>query len=180
MPPGRVPVLVITGPVGVGKTTVGLEVSGQLDQASVAHAFVDVDALRWCYPRPTGDRFRAALAMQNLAAIWPNFQRAGARRLVLADVLESRAELRRIETAVPGAGVRVVRLRASPSALAARVQQREQGLARGRLVERAAELAQLMDRVQVEDLLVQTDERTISELASEIVSWSGWLASAHD
>ncbi len=36
-----VPVLLITGPSVVGKTTVASEVSERLDQAQVAHAFVD-------------------------------------------------------------------------------------------------------------------------------------------
>src|SRR2546422_8304994 len=51
------------------------------------------------------------LFRSNLATIWPNFLAAGAERLLLADVIESRAELSRIETAVPGADVCVVRLR---------------------------------------------------------------------
>src|SRR5579883_1981374 len=86
----RVPTLAITGPVGVGKTSVGSEVSELLEEAGVAHAFVDIDALRWCYPGTPGDRFRVALAMRNLAAIWPNFRAAGAERLILAEVLEER------------------------------------------------------------------------------------------
>ncbi len=89
----RVPVLLITGPPGVGKTAVAAEVSELLDSAGMAHAFVDIDSLRWCYPRPPADRFRVALAMKNLAAVWANFQAAGAARLVLADVLESRDHL---------------------------------------------------------------------------------------
>jgi adenylylsulfate kinase len=91
----NVPVLLITGPPGVGKTAVAAEVSELLDQAGAAHAFVDIDSLRWCYPRPAQDRFRVALAMNNLAAIWTNFQAAGAARLILADVLESRGDLER-------------------------------------------------------------------------------------
>src|SRR5215467_13125610 len=122
-----VPVLVVTGPPGVGKTTVAAEVSEQLDQAGVAHAFVDVDSLRWCYPRLAHDRFRIGLAMQNLAAVWVNFQAAGATSLMLADVVESREELVRYQAAVPGADVLVVRLHATQAALAARLGQREVG-----------------------------------------------------
>ncbi|HEU5368609.1 MAG TPA: nucleoside-triphosphatase [Ktedonobacterales bacterium] len=91
----RIPVLLVTGPPGVGKTTVAAEVSELLDQTGIAHAFVDVDSLRWCYPRPAHDRFRIQLAMKNLAAIWANFQAAGATCLILADVVESRDVLLR-------------------------------------------------------------------------------------
>jgi adenylylsulfate kinase-like enzyme len=47
-----VPVLLVTTPVGVGKTTVALEASDVLEATGVAHAVIDVDALSWCYPTP--------------------------------------------------------------------------------------------------------------------------------
>jgi hypothetical protein len=172
----HIPVLLVTGPVGVGKTSVASELSEFLDKAGVSHAFVDVDSLRWCYPRPADDPFRLQLAMQNLAAIWPNFAAAGADHMVLADVIESRAELSRITTAVPGADVWVVRLRATRDTLETRVYQREPGLARDRHVQRAAELAARMDANPVEDVLVETDGRTIPAIANEILNRSGWLA----
>jgi len=172
----RIPVLLVAGPVGAGKTSVACELSELFDQAGVAHAFVDVDSLRWCYPRQPSDPFRVELAMQNLATIWPNFLAAGAERLLLADVIESRAELSRIETAVPGADVCVVRLRATLETLESRVQQREQGFGRERHLRRAAELTVRMDGDGVEDILVDTDRRTIPAIAHEIAKRSDWLA----
>ena len=172
----HVPVLLVTGPVSVGKTSVAAELSEFLDKAGVAHAFIDVDSLRWCYPRPAGDPFRVQIATQNLAAIWTNFAEAGADHLVLADVIESRAELSRIRTAVPGAEVWVVRLRATVETLATRVYRRESILARDRHVQRATELAARLDAHPVEGILVETDGRTIPAIANEILNRSGWLA----
>jgi Ni2+-binding GTPase involved in maturation of urease and hydrogenase len=40
-----VPVLVVTGPVGVGKTSVAEEIFDQLAARDVPHAVVDLDAL---------------------------------------------------------------------------------------------------------------------------------------
>src|SRR6476646_9788147 len=100
-----IPALLITGPVGVGKTTVSFEVSDLLKAVPVAHALVDVDSLRWCYPAPSGDRFNVALAMRNLTAVWANFRAAGAERLILADVLEAREDLDHYRAAVPGAAI---------------------------------------------------------------------------
>lgn len=174
----RVPILVITGPPGVGKTTVAAEVSEQLDGAGVAHAFVDVDSLRWCYPRPTHDPFRLALAMKNLAAVWANFQAAGATCLVLADVVETRADVERYRAAVPGADVLVVRLRASQGALAERLGQREVGSALERHLRRAAEVADLMERNQVEDMLVDNEGGPVAAIAQEVLLRSNW-PSAH-
>jgi 8-oxo-dGTP pyrophosphatase MutT (NUDIX family) len=121
----RVPLLVITGPVGVGTFAVAAEVSDRLDAAGVAHALVDVDALRWCYLRPSADPYRVGLAMRNLAAVWDTFRAAGATGLVLADVVIARADLDRYREAVPGAEFTVVRLHAHPETLAARVGARE-------------------------------------------------------
>jgi len=176
----RVPVLIITGPVGVGKTTVAGEVSEQLAAVGVAHALVDIDSLRYCYPRPADDRFQIQLAMRNLASLWPNFRAAGATHLVAADVIESRAQLRRFETAIPGARITVVRLRASVEVLAQRVAQRELGSGRDWHLRRAAELAAQMERDAVEDLLVETDGRVIAEIARDIVLRISWISSSPD
>lgn len=134
--------------------------------------------MRWCYPRPPTDPFRIELAMRNLSLIWPNFVAAGARRLVLVDVVESTADLQRIVAAVPGADIHVVRLRARLDTLKARVQQREQGLGRDRMLHRALELATQLDEHPIEDVLVQTDNRPISGIAEEILERSGWLTDA--
>jgi adenylylsulfate kinase-like enzyme len=167
-----VAVLLVTGPVGVGKTSVASELSDLLDKAGVPHAFVDVDSLRWCYPRPVADPFGIELAMRNLAAIWPNFQAAGAERLVLVYLVQSRAELSRITGAMSGADISIVRLGAPVETLV----EREPGLARDRHVQRAAELAVQMDANPVEDILVETDRRTIPAIVNEILNRSGWLA----
>lgn len=169
-----VPVLIITGPPGVGKTTVAAEVSELLDSAGVAHAFVDIDSLRWCYPRPPGDRFRNALAMKNLAAVWTNFQAAGAGRLVLADVLESRDDLERYRAAVPGAEIVVIRLQASLRTLERRLAQREVGAGLERHLRRAAELVALMEQRRVEDILIDTDNQPVTAVARDVLAQSGW------
>ena len=174
--PAPAPVLIVTGPVGVGKSAVAGEVSARLRAAgaAMAHALVDIDALRWCYPSPPGDRFRTALALQNLAAVWANFRAAGARRLVLADVVESRAQLDGVRAAVPGAEIVVVRLRASIETLAARVRERERGAGLAWHLARSAELAELLERAGADDGVVDTDGRTLAEIADEVLRVAGW------
>src|SRR5258708_36649636 len=96
-------VLLVTGPVGVGKTTVALEASDLLEAAGVPHAVIDVDALSWCYRTPVNDPFHNRLALRNLRCVWANFAAAGAARLILARVIEARDELGAFRQAVPGA-----------------------------------------------------------------------------
>jgi hypothetical protein len=169
-----IPVLLITGPVGVGKTSVGAEVSALLEQAAVPHAFVDMDHLRWCPPAPPGDRFNVALGLRNLAAVAANYRAAGAERLVLADVLEARADLARYEAAIPGAALQVVRLRASVETLTGRVRQRETGDGLAWHLHRTAELAAQMERGKVEDVVVETDGRSVAEVAQAVLARCGW------
>lgn len=96
--PEHIPVLVVTGPVGVGKTTVATEISALLADAGIPHACGDMDGLRDAWPAPPDDRFNTALGLRNLAAIWRNFQAAGAQRLILADVVERLARYETIRT----------------------------------------------------------------------------------
>lgn len=112
-----------------------------------------------------------------MAAIWPNLRNAGARYLVLAHVLESRQSLEHYVSAVPNADISVVRLRASPTVLSQRIKNRESGAQLMWHLERAAYLADHMDRTRVEDILVETGERTPVEIAQEILLRAHWETS---
>ncbi|MBV9132754.1 MAG: hypothetical protein JO318_08640 [Chloroflexi bacterium] len=92
-------------------------------------------------------------------------------------MIERRTDLHRVADAVPGAEFCVVRLRARPETLRTRVEVREAGLGRERMLRRALELAAQMDRHPVEDLLIETDEREIPAVALEVLSRTSWLAS---
>ena len=48
--------LLITGPAGVGKSTLSWEMSAQLAAAQVAHAVIETDELDRVFPRPTTKR----------------------------------------------------------------------------------------------------------------------------
>ncbi len=170
----RVPILLLTGPPGVGKTAIALEVSLRLGAAGVAHAVVDLDALSWCFPAAPDDPYRTRLALRNLAALWPNFRAAGAERLLVARTIETRAEADEIAAAIPGGSMVVVRLHATPEALAARLRAREVGSGFDALLQRATDLIRLMDLAQVEDHLVETTGRSVVEVAAEMLQLA-WM-----
>ncbi len=106
-----VPLLIISGSMGSGKTTVLSEVSDLLVEADVAHAAIDLDWLSFMHP-PQGQHGKP-LMLANLAAVWPIYAVAGAERLVVARVVENRSELHQYREAVPGAEPVVCRLEAS-------------------------------------------------------------------
>jgi len=118
-------VLAITGPGGVGKTTVAFEVSRRLEASGVGHALIDTDELDRLFPPPSDDPRKTKLTARNLAAVWANFRAAGAaRRVIVGVMLCLDRELPYIETAVPDADVTVIRLHATEEELLERVWRR--------------------------------------------------------
>lgn len=173
----KVPTIIVTGPVGVGKTTVAEEMGLLLLAAKLPHATVDFDQLTACFPRPADDDpWGTKLGLMNLAGLWKNYQGSGARRLLIARVIESRSELDGYREAVPGADILLVRLRAAPETLQARVRHRGQGVGMEWHLNRAIELAAQMDAQHLEDVLVDTDGRDPTTIARETLHRAGWLS----
>lgn len=80
-------VLLIGGRAGVGKTSVGWEVSARLRSGRVAHAVIDGDFMGQVHPAPEGDPHRAAIGERNLTAVWRNYAELGYRRLVYVNTV---------------------------------------------------------------------------------------------
>ena len=93
-----VPVLLITGPVGVGKSTIAAEAAWLLRQADVPHALIDLDRIEQCWPVPADDPWNERVSHRNLACMWANFRQAGADRLIFARVLETRRSRLRVSS----------------------------------------------------------------------------------
>jgi hypothetical protein len=149
--------------------------SHRLAAPDLSHSPLDMDAIRMCHPSATDDPFWMALGLRNLAAIWQNYRAVGAERLILADVVERRGDVALYAEAVPGAVVQVVRLHASLPTLLARLRQREEGNSLDWHSRRAAELIAIMDREQIGDLHMDTDDRSEADIADEILQKSGWV-----
>lgn len=171
-----VPTLLITGPGGVGKTTVAYEICRQLEAASVSHAMIDADELDRVFPAPTGDPHKTELTKRNLAAVWSNLRAAGAERLVLTMVAAfPDDELSHVRGAIPGADITVVRLRASEDDLLARVRGREVGSGYDYQAPRTLEQARIMaEQPDADRLVVDTSGRSVVGVAREVLARAGW------
>jgi shikimate kinase len=174
VPVDSIPTVIITGPVGVGKTTVATAVADLLDAHGIPCALVDMDMLRSCFPRPMDDPFHAALGYRNLAAIWTNFRAAGAERLILADVVES-SDLSSYRRAVAGADFTVVRLAASAETIAQRLHGRESGTSLAWHLDRAEALASLMEDRGIGSLVIDENHQSPADLAAVILTRIGWV-----
>lgn len=86
-----VPTVLVTGTVGSGKTTVADEIAVLLHEQGIQHALIDLDWLCQLYPAPAEDPYREDLMSRNLSAIWSNYRTEGVDYLVLARVIEDRA-----------------------------------------------------------------------------------------
>ncbi|MGW6446054.1 AAA family ATPase [Lentzea sp. NPDC055074] len=164
--------LLITGPVGVGKTTVAEEVGSRLAEAKVPHALIDLDWLSSCWPAPADDPFHFELQLRNLRAVVRNYVEAGVQRIVLAGVVESRADRERYAEVV-GAKLNVCRLKADLSVVHERLVRRHHAEADLRWhLNRAEELEMLFADSWIEDYVVSADQ-PVAEVAQDVISW--WL-----
>lgn len=141
-----VPLVLVTGPVGVGKTTVASALADALVDEGVPTAFVDGDALTEVHPASPGDEMGEGVLLANLEAAWGVYRAAGARCLVLAQVVESEAGIRPFADAIPGADVTVIRLDAPLDVIHQRIAQRGAGESDPWHLERAQALHRLYRR----------------------------------
>ncbi|MFD4642423.1 hypothetical protein ACFWN2_34300 [Lentzea sp. NPDC058436] len=158
--------LLITGPVGVGKTTIAEAVGDRFRETGTPHAVVDLDWLSKCWPAPSGDPFHFELQLRNLRAVARNHAKAGARRLVLAGVVESRADRDRYASVIDGP-LLVGRLKADLSVIRERLAARHPDEAELRWhLDRAEELETLFASAAVEDFVMDA-ARPVSVVSAE-------------
>jgi chloramphenicol 3-O-phosphotransferase len=167
--------LLITGTVGAGKTTVADALGDLLAKAGTPHAVIDVDWLRRAWPAPPGDPFQSRLTLRNLRDVAANFRDAGLARLVLAGVVETRAQRDEYRDAL-GLDLTVCRLRVAPDVLRQRLTRRHENDP-GRLpwhLDRAPELDGILDRAGVEDVIVDATKGTPYDTARAVAAAVGW------
>jgi adenylylsulfate kinase len=158
----RVAMLVISGSMGAGKTTVLGEASDLLTAAGIAHAAIDLDTLAMGH-------LPEDLTERNLAGVWRNYAAAGVMRLLLA---EADPDLQRLRRSVPDADIIVCRLRASIETMQQRVRVREPGLKQAEFVQRVVDLERTL---QPGHFSVDNDGRDVTDVARELLARAGWL-----
>lgn len=170
-------VLLIGGRAGVGKTTVGWEVSALLRAESVAHAIIDGDFMGQVHPAPEGDPHRAEITESNLTAVWANFARRGYRCLIYTNTVSVLPEATGMFERAMGAGVGIVRvlLTASDATARERLVGRELGSELEHELAGSVRKARLLEeRASAGTVRVATDGRLVVDIAREVVAATGW------
>ncbi|GAA0315293.1 zeta toxin family protein [Kineococcus aurantiacus] len=152
---GEPSALLLTGTVGAGKTTTARALGDLLRADGVPHAVVDLDALREAWPSPPDDPFHERLALANLRDVARNHLAAGARRLVVAGVLEDPAH-RALHADAVGVPLTVCRLRPALDVVAGRLRGRHAGDPEGLRwhLHRSGELDAVLHRAGIGDVVV--------------------------
>jgi adenylylsulfate kinase-like enzyme len=167
--------VLVTGTVGSGKTSVADAVGDLLAEAKIANAVLDVDWLRRAWPCPPGDPFNNGIALRNVRAVARNYVEAGVLRLVLASVVESRAERDAYQAAL-GVPLTVCRLRVDLSTVRQRLVRRHENDVSGLRwhLNRSGELERIFQRAGVEDVAVEASAGSIHEVAQAVMAAVGW------
>ena len=176
-----VEVLLITGPAGIGKSTLCWEIGAQLAAARVPHAIIETDELDRVFPRPTPEQLAALrpgtsdVSALNLAAMWETYRALGHTRLVMSGVMLD-FDCRWITSAIHDARITAVRLVGSQTTLMRRLDQREIGSGRDAQARRSLrQLKRISDETPGAAIIVPTDDRTPAELARIVLKAAGWL-----
>jgi adenylylsulfate kinase len=164
--------IVITGTMGSGKTTVMAEASDILMARGMMHAAIDLDALSIAHVPGTE---LTDLVYRNLSSVWTNYAALGIDRLLLAAAVENCGELNKIRAVLPDAATVICRLTASLQTMEERVSVREPGMLHDTFVARVAELDAILETARLEDFSLPNDDRRVSEVATELLTRAGWI-----
>ncbi len=165
--------LIITGTMGSGKTTVLAEASDILKSRKIPHAAIDLDALGVAYiPERLGEN----AMYENLSSISRNCGRLGVTRLLLARAIESQDELKRCCREAGATEAIVCRLTASDQTTKKRVAERERGMLRQQLIEHATKLNAILATAGIENFSITNEDSTVTDVARELLVRSGWIS----
>jgi hypothetical protein len=167
--------LIITGTMGAGKTTVLGEASDILALRQISHAAIDLDALGLAHlPSAAGND---GVMYHNLQSVCANYISLGVRRFLLARAMEDRAELELCRDIVSATSTVVCRLTAGLETMQQRIKKRESGVSQQEYVTRVEPLNVILDRACLEDFTVTNENRSVTEVAHEMLIKAKWISS---
>ena len=157
--------VLITGPPGVGKTSVLTALVDALTDDDVPHAAIELETLAWTHPALSDE-----LWLRHIKTTCALHREAGHQLLLVAETLETDDDADRLRVVLGADESFLVRLEAQPATLVARLIEREpeswSGLAD--LVEHTQELALTMPALSGINLVLSTEGQRPEAVADRI------------
>lgn len=167
---GDIELLLIGGRSGVGKSTVGAEISVQLEKAAIQHAYIEGDVMDWCYPK------RQDVFEKNLTDLTRNYLSYGYRRFVYTNTASVRVA-DEIAGLMP-APVRMIGalLTCNDHTAVDRLRGREVGSELDWHLQRTNVVAREFETLPLPSWAIEvpTDDRPVVDLARQVIDWAGW------
>lgn len=173
-------VLFLNGSYGVGKSSVLDHLGDVLAEHDRPFSLLDVDWFHRSWPPADDDPENVRTEAANLAAVWQNYRRTGARQPVVAGVLTSELDRQRYAR-VFDLPVRSVRLVAPAAVVEARLrgrypQHRDRAL--DWHLRRHLDLGQRQALADLDELVVDTERLVPRAVAEQVARHFGLLAAA--
>lgn len=175
--------VLVCGPTGVGKSTLGFGLFQRLLRTGQRTAYIDLSQTSFLAPDRAGDPGGHQLRAACVGELWAQYRAIGARQLVLTGQVEDREDVWRYRVALGGTPLVVCRLRASREPLRERILARTRGegppLAGDALTglsapdadavsEKALAQQDDLDRAALEDVVLDTDGHDVNSVVQRL------------
>ena len=167
--------ILLTGAVGVGKTTVLTEIGELLEAAREPYALVDLDWLAWVRPAEGSGATVTGVLCENLRQVAATFRSVGVRRVAVARAVCDPGELEAIRVALGADRLTVARLTAEPAAIERRLRARDRG---ARLTEHLLEaraFGAAAEAAGIGDVVLATDDADPAATARAALAQAKWI-----
>jgi DNA helicase TIP49 (TBP-interacting protein) len=164
--------VLITGPVGAGKTAIAIAAGDILQERGAAAAIVDLDWLGWLVGC---DRPISEVIADNLRAILPILRGAGASYLILTRAMEADTDIELFRAAVSGTPLTVAHITATLPTIEERLRRRDTGTTLEEHLVQAKEMESSGLPASRSDIVVSNEGRTVEDTAGDLLETLGWL-----
>lgn len=170
----RIKGVLLTGSVGVGKTTLAVEMSKVLGDNGARVVVIDLDWLGWLDGFEIASPELSELICDNVRAVWNNFKRREPTHVILCRFVHRREEVERLRASVPDVEVVVARVVASGDTIQKRLGGRDVGAELEEHLTEATRMTKLLDEANLTNLQVVNDDRDIREVALQALRSLTW------